>query len=529
MNFIPKLNIFLIAIAYILALEYQIKAEEEKCLIIDSNFASYQGKQFFLKGDVVLEHTLGKIYAQIVELNPSIEKKNQWVSVILSENVHIDLKNGASIECAKATIDFKTRLANFNGNAAQEYVIYTEYCKNTDKANSSLQIPIVFKSKRLMVQFLKEKLGELNHSSNNPLSNNHISSVLGEDSVSLNYNDDFIILADVATYDKEMQENLIMDQPIPGLISMRANGPEGICKVTNREGDFINALTVYIDTIQKKTIFISPQGVLKTSCTEFECEKLEFSANTLAWDLKSQLLVLKDHVILEQKGLGRLTNDHEIRLNQKTVNGKRLLNTIESDGKTVVSISDKTKDLDHQLTCYGKLIVDHAKLEMQMESPIDTQGNVLGEFQVYFEDSIGEIHADRVILKYTLDNKTLVPKELFLEGNVRMLNTYASEANPTSPLIQYALADRVQYDPQTKEVIFSSIGKKKRVLFYDKANNLQVSAHHLKIKRDQATKKDLIKGTGDVRFSFMENEFEQLRTQFKLSHFFKRKERHGSK
>ena len=76
------------------------------------------------------------------------------------------------------------------------------------------------------------------------------------------------------------------------------------------------------------------------------------------------------------------------------------------------------------------------------------------------------------------------------------------------------IADKVEYTPQTNEAVFTSHNNLKRVLFYDKANDMEVSATTLKIKRDEATKKETVKGIGDVRFSFVENEFEQLRKRF---------------
>ena len=85
-----------------------------------------------------------------------------------------------------------------------------------------------------------------------------------------------------------------------------------------------------------------------------------------------------------------------------------------------------------------------------------------------------------------------------------MLNRFAG-LEEDRDLHQYAIADIVEYVPKTMEMSFFS-SNNRRVLFFDKVNNIQVSAPALKIKRDAATKKDTIKGMGDVRFSFAENE-----------------------
>jgi lipopolysaccharide export system protein LptA len=486
---------------------------DEEHVTINAGLVQYHGKTISLNGDVELEHDLGKISAQSVELNtPAGEKKIRLGTLDLAKDVRISLKDGGVLECAEAKIDFKTLQGNFRGDDKQGYAIYSENCKN--KANPSERIPLIFKSKQMAVQFAKDNLNGVAYSKG------HISSILADSSVTIDYNHDFIAQSDTATYEKEEGP---AKTAIAGLVSLRASGPDGLCRVTNRNGDLINASTICIDTVARQLCFAYPKGVMNASRREGVLEKIEFSADTLSWDMHNNLLVLRDHVILNQKGLGTLTNDKEIRLSQKNDR----LGTIESDGKTVVVVAEETKNVEHHLTCYGKVTVDHAKLEMFMESPRNTQGDVIEGQQVFFEDPIGVIYADKVTLKYALENKTIAPKVLILEGNVKMMNTYASE-DPSSPLVQYALADKVEYYPQTKEVVFSSNGSGKRVLFYDKTHDLQVSAPVLKIKRDKATKKDLIKGTGDVRFSFIENEFVQLRNRFSLSNF-KEKGIHGSK
>lgn len=165
------------------------------------------------------------------------------------------------------------------------------------------------------------------------------------------------------------------------------------------------------------------------------------------------------------------------------------------------------------LTCYDKMIVDHQLLTITMDSPKDPAGKVLEGKQVFFQDYMGEIQADKVKLVYELTEGGLKPAKLFLEGHVRMVNAFSEKTDEAGKLKQYVLADAVEYVPATQEANFKS-NKGRRVLFYDKSNDLQISAAALTIKRNQATKKDSIKGTGDVRFSFIENEFALLRQRF---------------
>ena len=54
-----------------------------------------------------------------------------------------------------------------------------------------------------------------------------------------------------------------------------------------------------------------------------------------------------------------------------------------------------------------------------------------------------------------------------------------------------------------------------RVLLFDKVNNIQMSAPSLKIQHDPSSQKELIKGMGDVRFTFLEKELAQVKQHFK--------------
>lgn len=55
-----------------------------------------------------------------------------------------------------------------------------------------------------------------------------------------------------------------------------------------------------------------------------------------------------------------------------------------------------------------------------------------------------------------------------------------------------------------------------RVLLYDQAKDLQISAPGVLLKRDPITQKETIKGLGDVRFSLVKEEFSELRKKFSL-------------
>jgi lipopolysaccharide export system protein LptA len=133
--------------------------------------------------------------------------------------------------------------------------------------------------------------------------------------------------------------------------------------------------------------------------------------------------------------------------------------------------------------------------------------------QVVLDDPIGTIHADKITMHYRSEEGHIIPLEFIVEGNVQMMNRMGREQGTS--VVQYALADRAVYQAVGQEMSLTS-EEGHRVLFFDKVNNIHVSAAELNVKRDPATNKDTVRGAGDVRFNFVEQELEQLRKQFNI-------------
>lgn len=127
-------------------------------------------------------------------------------------------------------------------------------------------------------------------------------------------------------------------------------------------------------------------------------------------------------------------------------------------------------------------------------------------------EGFGIICSDMAIFEYNAGQGEFEPKVITFQGNVRMCNQFA-DVEGGSPLDQYALADKMTFTPKTRKMILNAKNGK-RVLFYDKANHMQVSAPILTITSGTKVGKESIRGTGDVRFTFAEQELELLRKQF---------------
>lgn len=233
------------------------------------------------------------------------------------------------------------------------------------------------------------------------------------------------------------------------------------------------------------------------------------SSDKLVWELKSDQITLKDNVVFDQESIGRLSTDREVIITRQNKSGKNELQSIRTFGKSVL-----VRETEKQtITCYGDVHLDHFQKNMTLESLKNEEGEISPDQQVHFQDPSGEIFADRVVIQYRYDDKKPVVDKIILQGEVRILNRLTVEVDGAIKPVQYALADEVELVPGDSVMTLTAYPSK-RVLFYDKSRDLQVSAPMLKIKRDAETKKDSIKGSGDVRFNFVEKEFDELRRRF---------------
>lgn len=485
--------------------------QEEEAVTIDSELADYNGEKIILQGNVVIEHMLGTISANNITLHTSKKKEIGPFGLLqMHDCVKMVFKDGEQLSCGKAELDFQDLTGNFSGNDNQEYVTYIE--NNVIKREDSSLIPLTVKSRCMSIRLASKNLKD-----EKKLPKNNVSVLTADEQVTVNYNNDFTALADHAIYQRIPDiVDVTKAVALPGVLTMTAAQNGGTCQVSNKEGDVVNAILIAIDTVKRQLTFTNPKGTLKGSDTSKNIGRVDFSAQMLVWDDRAGVLTLSNQVEVIQQGMGKLETPHEVRFYQRLINQKKSLKAVETLGDTVLTYRQKDKNLSHVLTCSGPVRVDHEKMETRLLAIQDDSGQVAEKQQVHFEDAKGEIFADKVLIRYALINNSIVVNKIFLVGNVKIYNRLNSEDDETVVVLQYVLADRVDFTPSTKEMLFKSSPEGRRVLFFDKANNLQVSAPALQIIRDKATGKESIKGAGDVRFSFLESEFEQLRKRFSL-------------
>ncbi len=471
-------------------------ADEPRPLIIDSDFVDYNGKSINLIGHSTVDHELGKVEAQKITLIPETEsRKLRFAYLKMSEGVKIGLHDGGQLSCLEAEIDYHALTGKFTSGPEQEYVTYSECLKTRDP---KITIPLEVKSRLMSFQ--------LQRGIQNP-SEIHIKQMTADYDVSANYNSEFLASADHGLYEKTEPPG------DGGLLTLHANASSGICQVSNRNGDSINADKIRVDTLKRELQFDSPKGSMFTREHDDNSHEITFSCQTMTWNEPQDLLILQEQVEVEYRGVGTLTNPHEIYVQRKSINGHKQVSHMGCKGTTVLNYQDEKKKESHVLKSYNSFLLDHERLQAHLDSPRDANNHVLDDLQVHFSDSMGDIFADDVVILYQEINKKMFPTKLLLKGNVWLLSRTSIDKDDPGKIMQMAMADRVEYDIASKEMLCFA-DTKKRVLFFDKSNNLQISAPSVKAKRDPNTQKDSIQGMGDVRFSFIENEFDQMKKRF---------------
>lgn len=481
----------------------------EELMTIDALEANFDGKKIILSGDVMIQQKLGQIAAENMVLTPLAEEGNFLLSNLEMEGkVQIKLNEGGQLDCSRANLKYLNSEGFFYSDSNQEFVVYQEECQN----KKDRDFKILLKSREIKIYLNQE------NEEKKDLEKAQVERVVLSRDVHLNYDLDFIATSDHAEYFKN--HHLINENPkkMIGHIVLHMDHPSRFCQIMNKNGDLIRSTQIDIDTLDEKIDFTYPNGYLSFRNSSNEREKMTFESDEMFWNHKEQSLQLVGNIKVTDKGYGELFGDKQIDLFYTVEDGKKKLSKIESVGETILAYIDEEKKLVHTLTSYGKVTVDHEHLKTTIESPVDEANKVKEGMQIYFNDLLGEIYADHAVVDYQeIEGKVKIDR-LTLEGNVRILNRSSVNPEESEAFLQYALADVVEFYPNTNEMMMKA-SDNKRVLFYDKVNQLEISAPGVKIKRDMITKKESIQGIGDARFSLVDEELEKLKTHFSLEPF----------
>lgn len=477
-----------------------VSIEQSKMNLV-ADHASYTEHTLALTGAVNGKSPNGIFKAEKVIIDqPGSGAKAEAAQIEMEGNVEVELAGHGVLTCAKATIDPATFSGVFIKGSEGIQAQYAE------KLSSREGEP------KLFIVAADRLEGQMVNTDQEGQKSGHraIDRLTGSGSVLIAYDADFTARGDKAVF---INEPIQGNNELAGTIGLTSEGTGKQCSVTDSSGNVIRAAGIDIDIAKRTSLFHHPDGQLN-SLGEAAGD-VEFSADAMVWDDRIMTLILTGNIDLVQHGVGKLQTDKELTVVLHKVDGKKAVRTLEAQGNSTLTYIDAEKSLDHTLKCYGRIKIDHLKQESQLHSPKDAEGNVVEGQQVYFQDEKGELFADRAFIKYETIDKKLTPIRIVLEGNVKIINTLAKSNDDTTFTQQYILADRVDFIPQSKEMIFKA-EKGRRVLLYDKNNNMEVSAPTLKLVRDHAANKESLQSIGGVRLNFVEGELEQLRQHFKL-------------
>ena len=478
---------------------------DENTIEVNSGEANYEGNEIVLFGDVSVKHSLGEILATKFSIRScdKKDKKNKFSYLEMEGDVEIELKGGGKLTCQNAQVDYSILKGVFLGSKSFPDVIY----HNLGEKLFSNQIDLLLEMKSKKLEIFLEREFNPDTQSNQTA----VKEIQSYDDVRVNYNNKYFIVTDQAYYQRLPRSN---SQISVGTVILKQYPNGTPCKLTNSLGDELEALSVTLNTANRSLSMEIVQGVFQTKREENSNEALKFSSDFLTWNDDNQEILLEGHVNMFHNEQFTFNTDQKLLIGRKSDQGTNALRFIHVPQRVEMTYIDPKNQYKHFLTCPGSLFVDNEKLEMILEGIADTQEGD-ETTQVYLECQVGEMYADRIHIDYEWENNQISPKKITLIGHVRLISRFDGHVQESASVLHYALAEIVEYFPQQQELLLKS-EQGNQVLFFDKINQVQMSAQSLKINRDPITNKEAVRGFGNVRFIFMERELEQIKKRFRL-------------
>ena len=448
---------------------------DPNALYLSSGLADYDGQSIRLSEDVFLDHGLGQIHARDAELLRVTPKGGLYFQVLkLKGSVDIVFKDGGFLNCHRAEINCLTSDAKFYGDTPIKRVVYNDIYNGA---------AIVLRSKQMIAKISQSDDG-----------NYYTKNIIALDNVTANYANEYIAVADEAIYNRisDLCSSETEQNQHPGTIYLLPYRENGSCNITSINGDIFEAQSICLDASKKSFLCDSPHGKLNVYN-----DTVNFQAGKASWFQSSTKLFLSDNVIIEGL-LARIYAEQKIEC--QCIDG--VWTKFHSTGNSSLSYNDKHSG-KHSLTTLGKIFVNYNTLEASVKKSDSDD-------QVLYTDRVGNIRADIIKIEYSKDFK---PLRIYLEGNICVINNAPFKEGSKQKVLQYALADIVEYFPE-KELMILRNDDGGKVLFYDKINDVQISATSIEYKRDENSSFGAVKGHGNVCVKFSQEELEKIKQRF---------------
>ncbi len=444
---------------------------------ISSSNASYDGSALVLKGQVILDHGLGKMLAEEATLQKQeIGKDFPFSQIHLQKDVTLQLPQSGLLKCDDAELDFST-LKGVLTSAGR--VSYTDTLKRKKGKPSTFQLA----SQTIDLQFLKK-----NQSPSDPTKTQYdIENVTARNLVELTYADHYTLFTDTVLYQKEL-----VNTPSTEFQSHLSSQGTERCKLVHY-ADTIEADRFDLDVVHQKLLLTRPEGILPS----LSKGEVKFTSESLLWDHEKNTLILKGNPVIQEPNLGTLASDKELFLFQK----EKQLVGFKSFGSTTLTYLN-----NHKLVSHGTLSFDRERNIGTVESPLH-EGSVPEGLQLSYQENEMSVLADKAHIEYNEKDGTFQPISVSLKGHIKIFSSRSDQ--PTT----YGLADRLTYSPTTRTFILGADPGNK-VIFVNTEDHLRISAQEVHITQDPTTKKQTVKGLGNVQLALSAEEQASLSKYF---------------
>lgn len=253
---------------------------------------------------------------------------------------------------------------------------------------------------------------------------------------------------------------------------------------------------------------VHPKGSLKN----FSPFSLTFTAQQIKANQQKQFFHFIGNVSINEEEAFQLVTFYEVYLKQLIKEDKTKSIILYSPQETTLIY--KNHEMSQKINCPGPLNLES---EPSQGGRLTLFKSETSSDQVHLEGKWGKIYADLVTIDYQWKNQLLTFKKISIKGKIKLTTSLDLQSKEPSSLC-YILADGLDYHVERKEIVLTALGGKK-VLLYDKKNNIQMSAPSLKIHQDKKLQKQVIQGIGDVRFTFIQQELKDLKNLFEKEFF----------
>lgn len=464
---------------------------------LSSTHASYDGSALVLSGHVVLDHGLGKMTAEeaSLERQEASGKDFPFSLIHLRKEVLLSLKSSAKLACDAAELDF-TSLKGRLSAPSSGIVSYTDMISRKEGAD----IPLTLKSPKIELSLVKEETAEKK-------TEYDVDTILAKDTVTIDYNKEFLLEADHALYRKATIGSHSPTGEFQGVITAYPKDASSLCTLTHGT-DVVEASSIDLDLIGNVLSMHKPRGHLSSSLLpQIQKGEITFTSDYLVWDNAHQKLTLKGRSEVLESSLGTLVTEEEISLQQASLKGKKIVTKIQSKGPTELIYKEAGSSSYHKLSCHGTMKIDRDHLNAVLTSPVKEGEKTAWADQVYYEEMQMGAYADGAFVEYAMEGDSFQPVSLSLKGNVCLFSR--SNVEP----FRCSVADRMSYSPSTKTLILAA-NPGKRVLFWDEQQSVRMSAQEVHLTQNPTTGQSVIQGVGHVKFSLSMEENETLKKFF---------------